>query len=43
MMEWLTEADAASAIFSANALISLFNVALRFRSCCSISISSSSP
>jgi len=39
----LTEVEAASAIFSANALISLLSRALRFLSCCSISISSSSP
>lgn len=39
----LTEDDAASAIFSAKAFTSLFIMARRFRSCCSISISSSSP
>jgi hypothetical protein len=41
--ERLTELEAASAIFSANAFTSLLSVALLFLSCCSISISSSSP
>lgn len=39
----LTDVEAASAIFSANAFTSRLNIALRFLSCCSISISSSSP